>query len=437
MRIRRSAIGLFLFAILGANIQFTSANAATLGSGTPCEVIVSSSSNLTYSHNAGTRECTYTFAYNAVARTITLPTNLVSATIKLTGARGGQGGPRYNASAAGAFRMWTYSSTSTHVGEYSGTIPSASSKQIEINTGNIGSNGQFFTCDANSHAGGLGGSSSYALGIGGQGGSQGCGIQASGEAGGTGGGGGGATVAVIDSLQIFAAGGGGTGGTGRNEWDNENLAGGAAVSTNISNYVSGSNSGASGGIVSQTSNTGCTSNIGGGGGGGGGFNGGNGGNAGYHKCSTHDATAAGGGYPGLNGMTYFLTSTTSSYVERSTATTDSTAYGSAIIVLKYKGTTTATLSLPTGNFVYRQATIISDTSTVAGKITFRVNGKVLPGCKNKVARADVVVTCSYRPSTRNAVTITATLDPTSSEFIGTVSVSAQFQVANRTGPRVR
>jgi hypothetical protein len=143
-----------------------------------------------------------------------------------------------------------------------------------------------------------------------------------------------------------------------------------------------------------------------------------------------------GGYPGSNGTSYSLTSTSSSYVSRSTATTDSTAYGSVVIVLVYKGTSTATLSIPAGNLVYRQATIISNTSTVAGKITFRVNGKILPGCKNKIAKANVVVTCSYRPSTRNAVTITATLDPTDPDFIGTVSVSAQLQVANRSSARV-
>jgi hypothetical protein len=437
MRIRRSAIGLFLCAILGANIQFTNANAATFASGTPCEVIVSDISNLTYSHNSGTRECTYTFSYNATVRTITLPTNLVSATMVLTGARGGQGGERYNASATAVPKVTTYSSTNTWVGKYSGTIPSASSKQIEINTGNIGSDGQNFTCNGISHPGAPGGTSSYVLGVGGQGGSQGCATQSNGEAGGTGGGGGGATVAVINSLKIFAGGGGGTGGTGRNANDNANLAGAGASSTNSSNYVSGTNAGESGGNVLEMTNNGCTSNIGGGGGGGGGLIGGFGGIIGYHKCSTHDATAAGGGYPGLNSTSSLLTNTSTSYILKSTDTTDSTAYGSVVIVLIYKGTTTATLSLPTGNLVYRQATIISDTSTVAGKITFRVNGKILTGCKNKVASANVVVTCSYKPSTHNAVIVTATLDPTSAEFIGTVSSSAQFLVANRTGPRVR
>ena len=433
MRIRRSAIGLFLFAILGANIQFTNANAATFASGTPCEVIVSDISNLTYSHNSGTRQCTYTFSYNATARTITLPTNLVSATIALTGARGGQGGPRDDGPTT------TYSSTSSYVGVFSGTIPSSSSKQIEIHTGGIGVNGTNPNRNGTFYSGPAGGSTSYGSGgNGGTGGGQRGSMDAGNSMfpGGTGGGGGGATVAVINTTPIFAGGGGGTGGTGRKD-NNVNWEGGAAISGSTSqasqlNGVKGEDN------PSTNTDNSCSSNGGAGGGGGGGYQGGNGGIYGAPRCNAPKAfVQSTGGYPGSNGTSYSLTSTSSSYVSRSTATTDSTAYGSVVIVLVYKGTATATLSLPAGNLVYRQATTISDTSTVAGKITFRANGKILPGCKNKVARANVVVTCSYKPSTRNSVTITATLDPTDPDFIGTVSVSAQFQVGNRTGPRIR
>ena len=187
------------------------------------------------------------------------------------------------------------------------------------------------------------------------------------------------------------------------------------------------------------SNNGCTSNVGGGGGGGGGLIGGYGGTAGYHVCNTHLATAAGGGYPGLNSTSSLLTNTSTSYILKSTDTIDSTAYGSIIIVITYKGSTTATLSIPTGDLVYRQAKLISLTSSVAGQITFTVAGKVLPGCKKRASNAanSYTVTCSYKPSTHSAVTITGTLDPTNLDYIGTVSSSAQFLVANRTGPRAR
>ena len=122
---------------------------------------------------------------------------------------------------------------------------------------------------------------------------------------------------------------------------------------------------------------------------------------------------------------------------RSTSTTDSTAYGSAVIVLIYKATATATLTIPSGDLVYRQLKVLSITSSVAGKITFTSAGKVLPGCKNKAANSanSYTVTCSLRPSTRNTMTITATLDPTNSDYIGTVTSSAQLLVGKRTGPR--
>jgi hypothetical protein len=427
MRIRRSAIGLFLCAILGANTQFTNANAATFASGTPCEVIVSDISNLTYSHNSGTRQCTYTFSYNATVRTITLPTNLVSATITLTGARGGQGGPRTTMTA----------SKSSYVGQFSGSIPLPSNKQIEIYTGEIGTNGTNPVRDSIFHSGPAGGASHYASGgNGGSGGGQRGAYVTNYHPSGTGGGGGGATVALINSIPIFAGGGGGTGGTGRAN-SNANLEGGSAYSdatsqTSQTNGVTGEDN------TYTDNNTSCQSNAGAGGGGGGGYQGGNRGEYGTSKCDDPKSfIPSTGGYPGSNGTTYSLTSTSSSYVSRSTDTTDSTAYGSVVIVLVYKGTTTATLSIPAGNLVYRQATTISNTSTVAGKITFRANGKILPGCKNKAATANVAVTCSYKPSTRNSVIITATLDPTDPDFIGTVSVSAQLQVANRTGPRIR
>ena len=431
MRIRRSAIGLFLIATFFSNLQIQSASAVTIGSGTPCAVIVSDSSNLTYSHNSGTRECTYTFSYNATVRTITLPTNLVSATLSLTGARGGQGGPRDDGPTT------TYSLTSSYVGLFSGTIPSASGKQIEIHTGGIGANGTNPNRDGAFHSGPAGGINSYASGgSGGSGGGQRGAYVIDNFPGGTGGGGGGATVAVINATPIFAGGGGGTGGTGRKD-GNINWEGGAAYS-NSSSQAAQLNGIAGQDNPSTNTDNSCSSNGGAGGGGGGGYQGGNGGIYGAPRCNAPKAfIQSTGGYPGSNGTTYSLTNTASSFVLRSTATTDSTAYGSAVIVLIYKGTATATLTIPSGDLVYRQLKVLSITSSVAGKITFTSAGKVLPGCKNKAANSanSYTVTCSLRPSTRNTMTISATLDPTNSDYIGTVTSSAQLLVGKRTGPR--
>ena len=101
------------------------------------------------------------------------------------------------------------------------------------------------------------------------------------------------------------------------------------------------------------------------------------------------------------------------------------------------GTVSASLTLEPGSFVFRQAKSITAVATVAGKITFRVAGKILPGCKNKSVNAgnSFTTTCSYRPSNHSIVTISATLDPNDSYYVGTVTSSAQFLVTRRTRPR--
>ena len=101
------------------------------------------------------------------------------------------------------------------------------------------------------------------------------------------------------------------------------------------------------------------------------------------------------------------------------------------------GITTATISFAPGNLVYRQAKLITVVASAAGLVTFRVAGKVLPGCKNKIVSAgnSFTTTCSYRPSNRNFVKVTATLVPTSASLTGVVSESAVYLVAGRTGAR--
>jgi len=96
----------------------------------------------------------------------------------------------------------------------------------------------------------------------------------------------------------------------------------------------------------------------------------------------------------------------------------------------------ASLSLDPGALIFRQAKELRATPSVAGKVTFKANGKVIAGCNNKAVLANATVTCSYLPSTRGSVVITATLDPTSSSFIG-ATTSSNVVVGNRTGLRTR
>jgi hypothetical protein len=94
----------------------------------------------------------------------------------------------------------------------------------------------------------------------------------------------------------------------------------------------------------------------------------------------------------------------------------------------------ASLSLDPGVLIFRQAKELRAIPSVAGKVTFKANGKVIPGCNNKAVLANATVTCSYLPSTRGAVVISVTLDPTSTSYIG-ATTSSNTVVANRTSRR--
>ena len=87
---------------------------------------------------------------------------------------------------------------------------------------------------------------------------------------------------------------------------------------------------------------------------------------------------------------------------------------------------------------YRSAIVISATVTVASKISFNSNGKVLPGCKNKLATgsgSSFTATCSWRPSTRGAVNLTAASTPTGAGITGASAGPISARVGNRSGAR--
>jgi hypothetical protein len=112
--------------------------------------------------------------------------------------------------------------------------------------------------------------------------------------------------------------------------------------------------------------------------------------------------------------------------------------GTGLIIIRYSSVlASASLTLAPGNLIYRQAKAVTAISTVAGKITFRVAGKVIPGCKNKVVNAgnSFTATCSYRPSNHSYVRISATLVPDDIYFSELVTNSALYLVTRRTGAR--
>ena len=86
---------------------------------------------------------------------------------------------------------------------------------------------------------------------------------------------------------------------------------------------------------------------------------------------------------------------------------------------------------------FRQAVTITATLGVAGtngKVTFFANSKRIPGCIGKQSNA-LSATCSWRPSQRGAVTITAALTPTDTGYASSTSAPKTILIGTRTNTR--
>ena len=83
----------------------------------------------------------------------------------------------------------------------------------------------------------------------------------------------------------------------------------------------------------------------------------------------------------------------------------------------------------------RQPITLSAVSNVAGKVTFRANGKVIPGCKG-VRTVSLTATCQWRSSIKGTNQLSARIIPT--EIVeNEVATSSNYSitVTPRTGPR--
>ncbi len=87
---------------------------------------------------------------------------------------------------------------------------------------------------------------------------------------------------------------------------------------------------------------------------------------------------------------------------------------------------------------FRSAILITANVSVASRVTFTVNGKVLPGCKNRLTSgsgSSHSVTCNWKPSRRGDVTLTAAATPTGAGITSATANTVNIRVGNRTGAR--
>ena len=87
---------------------------------------------------------------------------------------------------------------------------------------------------------------------------------------------------------------------------------------------------------------------------------------------------------------------------------------------------------------FRSSVDITANISVASKITFLVNGKVLPGCKAKLTTgsgSSHSATCNWRPSNRGLVSVSATAAPIGAGISGATATPLSILVGRRVGPR--
>ena len=154
------------------------------------------------------------------------------------------------------------------------------------------------------------------------------------------------------------------------------------------------------------------------------------------------AATSGGTYSAISGATSSTYALTSADVGKflkvavtatnvGGSTTDTSTATAAIVA----ASSSTTVSLAVGNLTFRTAKSISATPTVAGKLTFRANNVIIPGCKNLLTSANTLRSCNYRPNTRGYVTISVTLVPTDTGISSNTTRSASLYVYPRSGSR--
>jgi len=107
-------------------------------------------------------------------------------------------------------------------------------------------------------------------------------------------------------------------------------------------------------------------------------------------------------------------------------------------VVDTSGFNSLTLAGSVTTATYRSTIVITANVTVSSKVTFRVNGKILPGCKNKSTTGsspNIVATCSWKPSNRGNVSLTAAATPTGAGISSATATPVSIMVGNRTGTR--
>ena len=221
--------------------------------------------------------------------------------------------------------------------------------------------------------------------------------------------------------------------------------GGGGAGANGANWDDAVNDTGGGGIGLQYSISGSATYYGGGGGGGswaskggpGGLGGGGaGGSASTATCRTNCSTEtlATTGNPGTAN-----TGGGGGGSGNAGSGAPAGAGGSGVVIIRYTMilTSTASISIASGPIIFRTVKNISVTTSAAGRVDFKANGKYIGGCRNIASTIgnSYTAVCPYRPSLRGQINVTASFTPADSGFIGTNVTLPMIFVQRRAGLR--
>ncbi len=87
--------------------------------------------------------------------------------------------------------------------------------------------------------------------------------------------------------------------------------------------------------------------------------------------------------------------------------------------------------------IYRVTNYIVATVNTSGRVDFKLQGKILAGCRNLSTSGSgpYTATCTWKPSLHNAVVVTASFRPTGAGFINSSAAPLNLFIAKRTNTR--
>lgn len=410
MKARRAARGgsislsiLLLLTFIQPQQMLTQASAFSVGSST-CLQDVDTTTAVSVTTSGS--NCVLTFNFSGTTTIWTVP-SLGLSDISFT-IRGSKGGGSVPDAGYGAV--------------FSGVIPSlAGSTQVYINDGGVGtSNGSGLT------GGGFNGGG------------------AGGYNGGTGGGG--ATDIRIGSnsaadRKIVAGGGGGSSGVSATFVNGSNANGATGGTAGTAAACTGSvgqnaSAGGAGGASTCRNAGGGGGGYAGGGGAGNNANGSNNGGRGGSGSSYWDGTFASINTDCGTGCTFWNNGSSNTNFDYSKYTNN--AAGSLVLTFAPNVSSVINAVTASGNAVFRMPITLSATVNLPAFITFRANNKKIPGCIRKLATGSgnsYSATCSWTPSLRGSVVLTATAVPVDGAYLSSTTPARTFLVGNRTGRR--